>query len=102
ISNASVVYNAGRGDLACALAVEQVAGIDAVQQEAVAGIALAIGPDRLVAETAVYARAAGQFGVYSGRKYGESGEAAGGQRDFLNLLLVHHITVGGVDRVHER
>src|SRR5208282_1553326 len=57
-SHTGVVDDAGRGDLACALAVKQIAGVDSVQQETVAGIALAIGPDRLVAESAVGAGAA--------------------------------------------
>src|ERR1700722_486162 len=48
IGHSGIVYNSGRGYLARALAVEQIAGIDAIQQKAVAGVALAIGPDRLI------------------------------------------------------
>src|ERR1017187_861712 len=40
IGDASVVYNASRGNLACTLAVKQIAGVDAIEQETIAGIAL--------------------------------------------------------------
>ena len=101
-SHSGIVHDAGRGHLAGALAVEQVAGVDAIQQKAVAGVALAIGPDRLIAQAAVGAGAAGQFGIHSGRKNGQSGEAARGQRHGVDLLLFQNVTVGGVDRIHQR
>ncbi len=102
VGDSSVIDDACGGDLAGALAVEQVAGVDSVEQETVAGIALAIGPDRLIAEAAVDAGAARKFGVDSGGKNGESGETAGGQGDVLNLLIVEYVAVGRVDGVHQR
>ena len=71
-ADAGVVDDAGGSNLAGALAVEEVAGINAVQQEAVTGVALAIGPDGLIAKPAVGAGPAGQFGVHAGRKNGEA------------------------------
>ncbi len=56
IRHTGVVYDAGRGHLAGALAIEQIAGIDAVEQETVAGIALAIGPDGLIAQDRCWRR----------------------------------------------
>ena len=47
-----------RGHLAGALAVEEIAGVHAIQQERVGSIALAVGPDGRVAQAGVRARAA--------------------------------------------
>ncbi len=51
--HSGIVHNARGSHLAGALAVEQIAGVDAVQQKGIAGVALAVGPDRLIAQTAV-------------------------------------------------
>jgi hypothetical protein len=67
-----VVYDSGRSYLAGALAVEQVAGIDAVQQEAVAGVALAV-TKWVDCPGTVGAGAAGQFSITQ-EKNGQSGE----------------------------
>ena len=97
-----VLDNHTRGrDLAGALAVEQVAGVDSVQQEAVAGIALTVGPDRSVAQAGVDAGAAGELGVYTGREDGDTRRAARRQRDGFDLRLIEHIAVGGVDSVEQ-
>src|SRR5580704_8487576 len=41
-ADAGVVDDAGRGHLAGAFAVEEIAGVDAVEEESVAGVALAV------------------------------------------------------------
>jgi len=46
--NAGVVDHARGSHLAGAFAVEEIAGIDSVKKERVAGIALAVGPDGLI------------------------------------------------------
>src|SRR5271157_2251100 len=91
--DAGIVHDAGRSHRTGGLAIEQSAGIDAIQQEGVAGITLAVGPYRLVAQASVGAGAAGQFGIYTGRKNGESGEAARGQRNVINLILFEDVSV---------
>jgi hypothetical protein len=62
-------------------------------------MALAVGPDGRVAETAVRSGTAGEFGVNTGREDGKAGEAAGGQWDGVDLRLVEDVAVGGVDGV---
>lgn len=75
-SNASVVHDACRGNLACALAVEKIARVDSIQQESIAGVALTIGPDRLITQSGVHASPIRQFGVHPGRKNRETRETA--------------------------
>ncbi len=96
-----IVHDAGRGHLAGAFAVEQVAGVDSVQQEAVAGVTLAISPDGLIPQATVDAGAAGQFGTGSGRKNGQPRETAGRQRHGIDLILFEDVTVRGVHRVQQ-
>ena len=72
VRHAGIVDNARRRYLTSALAVKQVAGVDAVQQKSVAGVALAIGPDRLVAQAGVGARSPAQFRIHAGRKNRQS------------------------------
>ena len=104
----AAVANTRAGDhargcnLAGALAVEQVAAVDAIQQEAVAGIALTVGPDRGVAQAGVDPGAARQFRIDAGREDGYTGKAAGGQRDRFDLRPIENIAIGGVDRVEQR
>ncbi len=100
--DASGVDDAGGAYLAGALAVEEVGGIDAIEGEAVGGIALAVGPDGLVAEAGVCAGSAGEFRVDAGGEDGCAGEAAGGQRDGVDLRSIEDIADGGIDGVHER
>src|ERR1700758_3045947 len=85
IRHAGVVHDAGRCDLAGALAVEQVAGVDPIDQKTVAGIALSVGPDGLVAQAAVDPGSTRQFSIYTGRQNGEPGETACWQRDSVDL-----------------
>jgi hypothetical protein len=54
------IYHPGRIHLTGALAVEQVARIDAIQQKAIASVTLAICPDWLVAQAAVRSSASGK------------------------------------------
>ena len=100
-AHAGVVHHPGRGDLAGALAVEKIAGIDAVQEKGVAGVPLAVGPDRHVAEAGVDAGAARKFRVDSGRENGEPGEAAGRKRSGLDLIFFEDVAVGGIGGVEE-
>jgi hypothetical protein len=97
--NSSVIHNTRRSHLAGALSVEQIAGVDAIQQEGVAGVALPVGPDRLVAQTAVGSGAGRQFRVDPRRKNGKAGETAGGQWNCFDLCPVQNVPVGRVDGV---
>ena len=72
VAHAGAWSHARRGYLAGALAVEQVAGVDAIEQEAVAGVALAVGPDRGVAQAGVDAGSARQFSIDAGREDGHA------------------------------
>src|SRR5882757_10041156 len=66
-SRTGVVHNTCRGHLAGALPVEQITGVDSVKQEAVARVALAVGPDGLVTQTTVRASARGQLRIHTRR-----------------------------------
>ena len=77
-------------------------GVDPIQQKSIAGVALAVGPDRLIAQATVGPRAAGEFCIYSGRKNGESGEAACGQRYGVDLCFVQDVTVRRIDGIDQR
>ena len=44
-ADAGVVDDAGGSYLAGAFAVEEIAGVDAIEEKGVAGVALAVGPD---------------------------------------------------------
>ena len=63
--------------MAGALAVEQIAGIDSIQKKRVAGVALAIGPDWLIAQAGVRAGAIWQFRIHTGRENGQPRETSG-------------------------
>ena len=84
------------------LPLNRLLRVDAVQQEAVAGIALTVGPDGSVAQAGVDAGAARQLGVDAGREDGDTGKAAGRQRDGFDLRLIQDVAVGGVDGVEQR
>ena len=86
-TDAGIVDDAGAGNLAGAFAVEEIAGVDAVEEECVAGVALAVGPDGKIAEAGVDAGAAGEFGVHAGRENGKAGETAGGKGNGFELRL---------------
>ena len=102
VAAARVFNHAGRAYLAGALAVEKVAGVHAVQQKGVRGIALAVGPDGRIAQAGVDARAAVQLRADAGGKNGQPGKAAGRQRRQVDLRVVQNVAVGGVYRVHQR
>jgi len=102
IRNAGIVHDARGTHRTRGLAIKQIAGVDAIEQKSVAGIALAVGPDRLITESGVGAGAFGQFRIDSGRKNGEAREAAGRQWDVLNLILFEDVAVRRVDRIHQR
>ena len=94
--------DASGGDLAGAFAVEEIAGINAVEEEGVTGVALAVGPDGEIAEASVGAGAAGEFGVHAGREDGQAGETAGGQGNGFELIFFEDVAIGGVDGVQQR
>ena len=60
---AGIQYEAILAHLAGGVSVEQVVGADAVQGEAVAGVAVSVGEDRLVAQAGVGAGAAEKIRV---------------------------------------
>ena len=101
VADAGVVDDAGGGDLGGGFAVEEVGGVDAVQEKGVGGVALAVGPDGLVAEAGVGAGAAGEFGVDAGGEDGEAGEGAGGERCGFDLGVLEDVAVSGVDGVEQ-
>ena len=87
-ADAGVVHNARGSHLAGAFSVEQIAGIHAVQQKRVAGVALAVRPDRLVAQSAVRAGAAGEFRVHARRKNRQPRETARRQGNVLESAVL--------------
>ena len=100
--DAGRVDDARGGDLAGAFAVEEIAGVNAIQQKRIRSVALAIGPDGRVSETGVCAGSSAQLcgnprGL--GRK---TGKTPGGQRHRFNLRFVHDVTYRGVHGVHQR
>ena len=100
--NAGAVDHARRRHLAGALAVEQVAGIHAVEQKAVRSVALSVGPDGSVSQPADGAGAAGEFSIHAGGENRHSGKASRGQGHRFDLRRVEHIAVGGVHGIHQR
>src|SRR5580704_102004 len=72
--NAGAVDDARRWNLAGALAIEEIAGIDAIEKEAVRSVALPVGPDGGITETADRASAAGKFRIDAGREDGHTRE----------------------------
>src|SRR6266576_6899677 len=58
---ARVIHNAGGSHLARALTIEEAKGIDPVQQVGVAGVTLAVGPDRGVTQTRIRSGPGGEF-----------------------------------------
>ena len=99
--DSGVIHNARQSVLTCALAVKQVAGVDAVQQERVARVALAVGPDGLIAQAGVGSGAGRQFRIHPRRQNGQSGETAGGQGYCLDLCTVQNVSVRGVNSIDQ-
>src|SRR5277367_3188179 len=66
LKSAGIVDDAVGADGTGALAVEEIAGVDAVEEKAIRRIALAVGPDGLIAEAVGGARTTEQFGVDAG------------------------------------
>ena len=102
IAYACAVDDTRRRNLAGALTIEEVAGIHAVQQKPVAGIALTVGPDRCIAQAGVDPSTARQFRIDAGRKDRDTGETAGRQRNCFNLRPVENIPIRGVDGIEQR
>ena len=97
VENGAVV-----GDTARRFAVEEIVGLDAVDDEAVAGVALTIGEDVLIAEAGVGARAGEEVGVDAGAQKRELREAAGAERSAFDEFGAERVAVGGVGLVQER
>ena len=100
--NAGAVDDARRRYLAGALAVEEVAGVDAVQEKAVRSVALAVGPDRRVAQAGVCAGSAAEFSADAAGLRGQAGKAARRQWHRFNLCLIENVADGGIDGIHQR
>ena len=88
-------------DLAGRVSVEQIIGADAVHRKTVAGVALSIGENGLIAQPGVGTGPAHEIRVHTGTHNRQLGEAAGCQGCFLNGQLVDHVTVGGIHLVHQ-
>ncbi len=73
-----------------------------LSREAVGGIALAIGPDRRVAEAGVGAGAAGEFRIDAGRRIARPVKLPVASGTASICVRVHHVAVGGIDGVHQR
>ena len=70
------------------LPLNKIAGIHAIQQEAVRCVALAVGPDGRVAQAGVGARAARQLRVNAGGKDRQSGESCRWAADVRSICWV--------------
>ena len=77
---AGVQHEAVLTHLAGGIAVKQVVGADAVQGKAVAGVAVSVGEDGLIAEAGVGAAAAEEVRMNAGAENRQLREAAGAQR----------------------
>ena len=64
-SDWDIVYDARGCYLTGAFTIEEIAGVDSIEQKTVAGVTLTVGPDGLVAQTAIGSRAAGKFRVHT-------------------------------------
>ena len=101
--DASFVHDSGGGHLAGRFPIEQILGIHAVQQESIAGIALAIGPDRLIPESGIRARCRLEV-PHSRRGKGAPRPVKEpvGSGTRIDFLLVHYISVRRIDHVDQR
>ena len=97
-----IEYEAVFANLAGGVSVEEIVGADAVHGEAVAGVTLAVGENRLVAESGVAASATEEVGVNTRAHDRQLREAAGSERSLLNGGRIHDIAGSGVHLVHER
>ena len=98
---AGVEHEAILAHLAGRVSVEQVVGADAIERKTVAGIALPVGENSLVAEAGIGSAAADEIGMHAGTQNGQLRETAGGQRSLLNSGLLDHVAVGRIDLVHQ-
>ena len=85
-----------------ALAVEQILGVHAIQQKSVAGIALAVGPDGLVAQAGVGARSRREFRANARGKNRQSRETSSRQRDGFQFCFIEDVAVRRIHRVEQR
>ena len=72
--------------LAGGIAVKEVVGADAVQRKAVAGVAVSVGENGLIAQAGVGARSAEKVRMNARAQNRQLREAAGAQRRLLNGL----------------
>ena len=101
--DAGAVDDARGGDLAGALAVEEVAGVDAVEREAVGGVALAVGPDGLHCRGRSWRRCRREVRALTpGDRMATPVKLPVGSGIDSICCLVEHVAVGGVDGIQQR
>ena len=88
--------------LAGGVSIEQIVGAYAVQRKAVAGVALPIGEDGLIAEAGVAARTPQKIRVNPRTHDRQLREAARAERRLLDRKLIDNISGRGVHLVHQR
>ncbi len=98
---AGVQREAALGYLARRFSVEQVGGADGVDRERIAGVALAVRPDVLIAEACVGAGAGQQVGIDAGAQDRKLRETAGAERRVLNRGGVEHVANAHVGLVSQ-
>ena len=101
-ADTGIIHHARGGHLAGALAIKEIAGVNAIEKKTVAGVALAVCPDGLVTEAAVGTGPAGQLRVDTWGKNREASKTPSGQGNFLDLAFLQDVAVGGVFRIQER
>src|SRR6202035_4038885 len=102
LAYSGVVHDSGGVYLAGAFTVKDVAGIHAIQQKTITGIALPVGPHGLITQAGVGATAAGKLRVHARGKRGEPGKTTGREGNRFQLHRVEHIAVGSVHSVDQR
>jgi hypothetical protein len=88
-------------NLAGGVPVEQVVRASAVQREAVAGIAISVGENSLIAQAGVRAGTPKEIRVNAGTENRQLGEAAGTQGRLFDREVINHVAIGGVRLVHQ-
>jgi len=101
-ADAGFIHNSRGCHLARGLAIEHVFGIDAVEEERIARVALAVSPHRLVAQTSVRSSSGGELLVHPGRQQGQARERTRREGNRVDFGLVHHVAVRGVHGVDQR
>src|ERR1700730_14585825 len=88
-------------DLAGKVSIKQIVRTGAVQGEAVAGVAISVGENGLIAKARVRAGAAQEIRMNAGTENCQLREATSAQRRLFDGELVDYVAVGGVRLVHQ-